>query len=374
MNTQTRILIVEHDTNDIELMQHELKKGGIRYLAEIVQTESEYRNALKNFVPDIILSDYKLPAFHGLVAFEIREKISPLTPIIIVSGTIGEENSIELIRNGLTDFVLKDKLYSLTTKVQRALKEAKANRQKIKLDEELALEHREKAKRLEDLIIINKELTEGKAALKEKEFFLRESQRVGQIGSYNTNFVTGYWQSSETLDSIFGIDNNYVRSIAGWVKIVHPDDQNAMDEYLRLEVIGKQKSFDREYRIVKINDKQTRWVHGLGEVKFDETGNIVDMIGTIQDITDRKNSEEKTGKTTTQLSIAAEIAKLGYWELDLTKGLFTFTDQFYAIFKSTAEKVGGYTMTPDHYSELFVYPDDRAIVGRGDCKSLAIRR
>jgi PAS domain S-box-containing protein len=72
---------------------------------------------------------------------------------------------------------------------------------------------------------------------------------------------------------------------------VHPDDQNTMDEYLRLEVIGKQKSFNKEYKIKRINDKQTRWVYGIGDVKFDDTGNITEMIGTIQDITERKNSE-----------------------------------------------------------------------------------
>ncbi|MDP4285317.1 MAG: PAS domain S-box protein [Bacteroidota bacterium] len=103
--------------------------------------------------------------------------------------------------------------------------------------------------------------------------------------------MTGDWQSSETLDNIFGIDESYIRSIEGWKEIVHPDDQNTMDEYLRLEVIGKQKSFNKEYKIKRINDKQTRWVYGIGDVKFDDTGNITEMVGTIQDITERKNAE-----------------------------------------------------------------------------------
>ena len=158
MKTETRILIVEHDQNDIELIEHQLKKDGINYLAEIVQNEAEYRNALKNFIPDIILSDYKLPAFHGLVAFEIREELAPLTPIFFVSGTIGEENSIELIKNGLTDFVLKDKLYSLSTKVERALNEAKVHRQKIEVDDKLAFEYKEKEKQLAAIMIANSDL------------------------------------------------------------------------------------------------------------------------------------------------------------------------------------------------------------------------
>src|SRR5665647_134147 len=144
-------------------------------------------------------------------------------------------------------------------------------------------------------LAIRVDITERKKAeeeLIEKEFFLRESQKAGHIGSYQTNFIKGYWQSSETLDDIFGIDKSYERDIAGWIKIAHPDDQQQMEEYLRLEVIGKQKSFNKEYRIVRINDKQTRWVCGLGNVKFDDSGNITEMIGTIQDITERWQAEK----------------------------------------------------------------------------------
>jgi two-component system sensor histidine kinase UhpB len=128
--------------------------------------------------------------------------------------------------------------------------------------------------------------------LKVKEFFLRESQRAGNIGSYRTNFITGNWQSSETLDNIFGIDKNYDRNIEGWLNIVHPGDKQEMDEYLRLEVLGKRKSFNKEYRIIRNSDKQIRWVCGMGDLKLDVNGDITEMIGTIQDITDRKNSEE----------------------------------------------------------------------------------
>ncbi len=145
-------------------------------------------------------------------------------------------------------------------------------------------------------LAIRKDITVRKKAereLAEKEYFLRESQRAGNIGSYKTNFLTGYWQSSETLDRIFGIDKNYDRSIAGWVEIVHPDDKQKMEEYLHSEVLGKRKLFNKEYRIKKISNKQTRWVYGKGELKFDDNGNITALIGTIQDITEQKQAEEK---------------------------------------------------------------------------------
>ena len=112
MNPKIKILIAEHDPIDLELLHHELKKGGIDYVSEVVQNEPGYLKSLKSFMPDIILCDYNFPLFDGLTAFKIREKVAPDTPFIFVSGTIGEEKSIELIRNGVTDYALKDKLFT----------------------------------------------------------------------------------------------------------------------------------------------------------------------------------------------------------------------------------------------------------------------
>jgi PAS domain S-box-containing protein len=143
MKLETKILLVEHDKYDIELIEHELKKGNVNYKIEIVRTAEEYEYALTDFKPDIILSDYTLPSFSGPAAFKLKESITPYTPFIYVSGTIGEENSIQLIRNGATDFVLKDKLYTLVIKVNRALKEAKEAGQHKKAEAEVIKAYKE---------------------------------------------------------------------------------------------------------------------------------------------------------------------------------------------------------------------------------------
>jgi len=129
--------------------------------------------------------------------------------------------------------------------------------------------------------------------LKESEFFFRESQNAAMIGSYKTDFVLDKWKSSEVLDQIFGIDKNYNRNIKGWLDFVHPVDKAMMDKYLREEVIAKQKSFSKEYRIIHKSDGEARWVNGLGKMSFDAKGNPLTMIGTIQDITERKKAEEE---------------------------------------------------------------------------------
>jgi PAS domain S-box-containing protein len=150
------------------------------------------------------------------------------------------------------------------------------------------------------LVAINEELlreieerTKAEAALKESEYFFKESQRSASIGSYKTDFIAGYWESSEVLDTIFGIDKSYDRSVQGWLDIVHPDDRDMMNHYLREEVISKRKPFSKEYRIIRHNDAETRWVNGLGEAQFDGNGNILSMYGTIMDITERKQTEQE---------------------------------------------------------------------------------
>lgn|GEM_PF-1453215 len=258
---------------------------------------------------------------------------------------------------------------TLTTdeKLQNAINELSQQKEAIEkraaelviANKELVFQNEEKEKRAEELIIANKEL-------EEKEFFLRESQNAGNIGSYKTNFITGYWQSSEALDDIFGIDKSYIRSIEGWKEIVHPDDQNKMDEYLRLKMIDKQKSFDRDYRIVRINDKQTRWVHGLGEVKFDDSGNATQMIGTIQDITERKKAEQKLLESKEMLSQSQKLAQMGSWGLNVETGIISWSAETYKIFNCDPET---FTPTPETLINL-LHPEDRELLSNWISKAL----
>ncbi len=76
----------------------------------------------------------------------------------------------------------------------------------------------------------------------------------------------------------------------------------------------------------------------------------------------QRRAEQELRTSETKLSEAVKIAKLGHWEYDVADDLFTFNDQFYAIFHTTAEKVGGYTMSSARYAELFVHPDDKSVV------------
>ncbi len=185
----------------------------------------------------------------------------------------------------------------------------KANKELHRLNREL----QEKQAMLEDSNVklrrILMERTALEHALRDSEYFFKESQRAAFIGSYRVDFVSGFWNSSDVLDSIFGIDKDYEKSIQGWFDIIHPDDRNAMNKYLQEILMSQHKIFDKEYQIIRIADKQPRWIHGLGELAADKNGNIVSMIGTIQDITERKATEDALARHIRALTAANDNLK-----------------------------------------------------------------
>lgn len=144
------------------------------------------------------------------------------------------------------------------------------------------------------MIAVVRDITERKQAeekLKESERFLTESQAVSKIGSYVLDFNTGEWKSSHELNNIFGFTTNGKHTVDEWVSLVHPDHQKMMQEYFTREVIGKKQQFNKEYKIINKNTGKECWVHGIGDLDFDSTGAPVKMLGTIQNITERKKSE-----------------------------------------------------------------------------------
>ena len=170
-------------------------------------------------------------------------------------------------------------------------------------------------------------------ALREREFFFKESQRAAAIGSYKTDFRAGVWQSSAVLDHLFGIDADYDRTVPNWLAVVHPEDRAMMAADLTEEVIGKRLPFAKEYRIIRIGDGETRWVNGLGEVSYDAGGVPLAMIGTIQDITERKLRDQELQRKNEEMErftfmishdlkgpLVTVRTFLGYLEQDLAEG------------------------------------------------------
>jgi PAS domain S-box-containing protein len=132
--------------------------------------------------------------------------------------------------------------------------------------------------------------------LRESEFRLKQAQQVAKLGHYELDVPSGDWTSSEMLDNLFGIDAAYPKNVAGWSQLIHSEDRKDTLAHFLNHVVMEKQPFDWEYRIVRVNDGSTRWVHGLGQLHFDAAGEVIKMFGVIQDITERKVAEEERAR------------------------------------------------------------------------------
>ena len=122
-NISLRLLLVEDNPDDAELVMRTLRKGGYSLDSLRVDNEKDLREALENSSWDIVLSDYSIPGFSGLAALEVLKEMSLDIPFIIISGTIGEDVAVEAMRRGAHDYLMKDNLTRLVPAIQRELHE-----------------------------------------------------------------------------------------------------------------------------------------------------------------------------------------------------------------------------------------------------------
>jgi DNA-binding NtrC family response regulator len=132
-----RILILEDEAWDAALAQRLLVSAGLSLVAVVVDTKASFIEQMAAFRPDIILSDYHLPGFNGQEALKIAQELHPDIPFIIWSGVLGDEAAVELIKQGATDYVLKDRPARLPSVILRALAEVEQRARLANLEDQL---------------------------------------------------------------------------------------------------------------------------------------------------------------------------------------------------------------------------------------------
>jgi DNA-binding NtrC family response regulator len=132
-----RILILEDEAWDATLAQRLLVSAGIELVAVVVDSKASFIEQLAAFGPDVILADYHLPGFSGHEALKIAQELYPDIPFIIWSGALGDEAAVELIKQGATDHVLKDRPARLPSVILRALAEVEQRARLANLEDQL---------------------------------------------------------------------------------------------------------------------------------------------------------------------------------------------------------------------------------------------
>jgi PAS domain S-box-containing protein len=260
MNSQLRILHLEDDSRDAELIRETLEAEGIGCQVTCVETEASFIACLEKGGFDLIFADYTLPSFDGLSAVKSAHQFRPLVPFIFVSGTMDEEVAIEALKIGATDYVFKTRLSRLVPSVRRALREAG-----------------ERA-----------ELSRAEEALRRSEAYLAEAQRLSHTGSFGWDVSSGeiYW-SRETF-RIFEYPPADRVALEMAVQRTHPEDR-LMVQQLVDRVSRERKDFDVEHRLL-MADGSVKYIRVVGHPSQDESGSF-EFVGAVTDITERKGAE-----------------------------------------------------------------------------------
>jgi two-component system, NarL family, sensor histidine kinase UhpB len=148
------ILMLEDVPEEAELVQRELRRGGVAFVARRVHTRADFVRSLDDFAPDLVLADSKLPAFDGRSALELATRHVPRIPVIMVTGQLGDEAAVEFLMAGASDYVLKDRLARLGSAVRGVMQAEDERRNRERLERALRdatyEERRRLAKELHD--------------------------------------------------------------------------------------------------------------------------------------------------------------------------------------------------------------------------------
>lgn len=137
MDEELNILIVEDVPEDARAVEEELQEGGIRFRAKRVETRDQFLEALRTAPPDVIISDFNLPAFDGLEALRLVQELKPRIPFILVTAPRSEEVAVECMREGADDYILKNSLKRLPSAVTNLLRQKAVERGKAWAEAEL---------------------------------------------------------------------------------------------------------------------------------------------------------------------------------------------------------------------------------------------
>ncbi len=180
-NEQLKILLLEDNSDDAELIHNELVLAGLRTQVEHVEDRESFSRALNND-PDVILSDFSLPSFDAISALEIARTRHELTPFIIVSGVLTDEAASQAIRQGAWDYLLKDRLGRLGSSIRHALREREMRREREEAQNRLEDVHRRLESAFSQLQVTHDQLEDAYEQLKENQAQLVQAEKLSSLG------------------------------------------------------------------------------------------------------------------------------------------------------------------------------------------------
>ncbi|MEI6557068.1 MAG: ATP-binding protein [Rhodospirillaceae bacterium] len=276
------VLIIEDSEADYHLIERHLKKNGLAVACRRVSDLEELAAALADRPWALILADYNLPQLRFEDGLALIRAKRPDLPIILISGSVGEEKAVELLKLGVWDFVLKANLTRLVPAITRNLREA--------------AEHQ--ARRLTE------------RALRESEERLRQTLGAAEVVAWELNLATGEIRESGPVGLLFGRTGTFHHlNNEAFIASVHPEDRERLALSHTRPGIATD-TFTDEFRIIH-PDGSVHWLMSNGSVVRDDAGQPSRVLGIARDITRRKLAEEAALRANSALLRASRLSVLG---------------------------------------------------------------
>jgi diguanylate cyclase (GGDEF)-like protein/PAS domain S-box-containing protein len=294
------ILLIEDDPADFGLLKRHLGKEEFKLEMRRISSDAELDKALRDEW-DAVLADFAVPGMDfRLTLKRIRARL-PEVPVILVSGSIGEEATVSLLREGLTDIILKDRLVRLGPSIRRALAEVEDHR----------------ARR------------QAEAALRESRNRLEQAEEIAHMGSWAFEPGDNRLCWSDETYRIFGMPPQSVEVTEEiFLSLVHPDDRERVEVALSRSLREGADVYEIEHRIVRKDDGTIRCVHEKCRHYRDEGGRVVRSVGVVLDITERKEVEDTLRERELRYRGVIETSLDGFWLVNRSGRLLSVNNAY----------------------------------------------
>jgi signal transduction histidine kinase/DNA-binding response OmpR family regulator len=265
MNTLVKLLVIDDDEVDKMHLKRSLKGCGFKY--ELTEYENIDAATDVTFFSsfDCIFLDYLLPGTNGLSLLKTIRDSGVKTPIVIVTSQGNESIAVELMKAGASDYIVKNEING------QSLGQVLRNMLYIRR--------------------ITKEREEAELALRISESRLAEAQRMAKIGNWELDIVKQSLYCSEEIFNILETDEKIILpDLKFLLTYVHPEDQNIIEKFWGEALKGNVSKTD--YRIIT-KKRSIRFAHAQGYAIKDPSGQVIRIVGTMQDITERKLAEQE---------------------------------------------------------------------------------
>jgi PAS domain S-box-containing protein/putative nucleotidyltransferase with HDIG domain len=255
-----RILIVEDVPSDAELLEFQLRKGGMEFISECVETKEAFLKMLREFKPDLVLSDYSLPHFDGMTALRLTQELAPKIPFILVTGSMNEKTAVECMKAGAADYIIKDHIIRIVPSIKAAFERRRVAEEKEKAEKE------------------RKESEERYRSLFERvPAGLYRTTPEGQVIAANPALVRLLGYPSREAMMTLNVADGY------------GDEKERKRWQTLMEREGVVRGLEMQWRRL---DGTIIWVRESAQAIRDNGGRVTHYEGVVEDITEHKQAEE----------------------------------------------------------------------------------